>query len=148
MSRPGQQPIPTALKIVAGNPGDHALPKNGPKPKISTLTAPRHLHGVAKKEWKRLAKVLRDDGLLTTVDRDAFALYCETYAIYAAAVREIDRTGAFIDGKPAPALKVIDVQFIKMRQLLTEFGMTPASRTRVTVVPEAERQPPRAYEGM
>jgi hypothetical protein len=43
MGHRGPPPKPTALKLIAGNPGKKALPKDEPKPKVELPSKPRHL---------------------------------------------------------------------------------------------------------
>ncbi len=51
----GRRPKPTALKLIAGNPGKRPLNRNEPKPAHSVPTCPAHLSPTGKAEWKRLA---------------------------------------------------------------------------------------------
>ena len=49
-------------------------------PKGKLPRRPEWLEEDAKKEWKRLGKVLAEMGMLTEIDRAAFAGYCQAYA--------------------------------------------------------------------
>ena len=81
MATRGRKPKPTAIKILEGNPGRRPLNKNEPKPKEKKkLQCPSHLNAEAKKEWRRLSKVLIEMGVLTELDTAAFAGYCQAYA--------------------------------------------------------------------
>ena len=139
---PGPGPKPTVLKVIAGNPGKRALPKNEPKPPIDVdARCPTRLKGDARKEWKRIAPVLRDAGLLTKIDGTALTLYCEAHELYLKAKKHVD-TEPLIDfvgehayPTPTPYLAIMNKQADRMRQFLIEFGMTPSSRTRVQVTP-------------
>ena len=51
----------------------------GPDLVGARLPAPNHLSNVAKAEWKRMARLLRDAGLLTVLDTTALELYCIAY---------------------------------------------------------------------
>ncbi len=51
------------------------------------LTPPAQLDGVAKREWRRMTKALRDAGLLADVDRPVLAMYCDIYSIWVKAYR-------------------------------------------------------------
>ena len=85
--------------------------------------------------------MLRDAGLLTKVDRDALALYCDSYQIYCKALERLTKAEAVIESPnnkhpmQSPDLAIVNKQREGMRQLLTEFGMTPSSRSRVQVMP-------------
>jgi phage terminase small subunit len=67
----GRKPTPTALKLVAGNPGKRPLNRHEPKPVTAIPTCPAHLMPTAKTEWKRLARYLHDLGVISELDRAA-----------------------------------------------------------------------------
>ena len=69
----GRKPKPTSLKVLEGNPGKRQLNPNEPKPDASIPKCPAWLSKEAKREWKRLVPFLEQAGLLTQVDRAAFA---------------------------------------------------------------------------
>lgn len=139
----GPRPKPTQLKVVAGNPGKRPLNKDEPQPPQETdLRPPSHLNKEARKEWKRLAPLLSEARILSKIDRDALALYCDAMAIYLDAKKKLA-----IDGlvqpvgennviQQSPYLSIMNKQSERMRQFLEGFGMTPASRSRVTVLPD------------
>ena len=69
MATRGRKPKPTALKVLEGNPGRRPLNKNEPKPKgKKKLQCPSYFNAEAKKEWRRLSKVLIEMGVLTEFD--------------------------------------------------------------------------------
>jgi phage terminase small subunit len=76
----GRKPKPTALKVLEGNPGKRPLNEKEPQPKRQAPRCPSWLEPEAKKEWKRMAKTLEAIGVLTQVDKAAFAGYCQAYA--------------------------------------------------------------------
>ena len=80
MAQIGRKPKPTALKMLEGNPRGRPLNTEEPKPEKKAPRCPSWLEAEAKKEWKRLAKVLENMGLLTEMDMAAFAGYCQAYA--------------------------------------------------------------------
>ena len=59
----GRKPKPTALKVLEGNPGHRPLNKKEPMPKGKLPRCPELLEEDAKKEWKRLGKVLAEMGI-------------------------------------------------------------------------------------
>lgn len=58
----GRKPKPTALKVLEGNPGHRPLNKREPMPKGRLPRCPDWLEEDAKKEWKRLGKILAEMG--------------------------------------------------------------------------------------
>ena len=80
MATRGRKPKPTALKVLEGNPGKRPLNNKEPQPEKKAPRCPSWLEPEAKKEWKRMAKTLEAIGVLTQVDKAAYAGYCQAYA--------------------------------------------------------------------
>lgn len=142
----GRPPKPTKLKELTGNPGRRPLNKNEPQPNQKRPPCPKHLVGEARKEWNRMAKQLFDLGLLTEVDRAALAAYCQAWARWIEAEEKLRTNGMVVmtdKGYPvlSPYWSVANQSMKQMKSFLTEFGMTPASRSRVTVNKEDEADP-------
>ena len=79
----GRKPIPTHLKVLRGNPGHQALrPEREPDYEAAAdiPEPPAFLMPVAKDEWRRIATGLYHLGLLTLVDENPLAAYCQAYA--------------------------------------------------------------------
>lgn len=137
----GRPPTPTALKILKGNPGKRALNKREPAPgPRRSLAPPAYLQGDAVVEWRRLAPVLFRLGLLTEIDGDALAQYCQLWARWREAERELAKTGMVIKGGKgfpvlSPYLGIAHRTLIELRAMLVQFGMTPAARARVKTDP-------------
>lgn len=144
----GRPPKPTKLKELTGNPGKRALNKDEPKPPQRKPSCPKHLVGEARKEWDRMSKQLFELGLLTEVDRAALAGYCQAWARWVQAEEEMGKKEFKMisltdSGYPvvSPWMGIATQAMKQMLRFLTEFGMTPASRSRVTVNKEAEADP-------
>ena len=90
----GRKPKPTSLKVLEGNPGKRQLNRNEPKPDASVPKCPAWLSREAKREWKRLVPFLEQAGLLTQIDRAAFAGYCQSYADWVDAKAHIAAEGS------------------------------------------------------
>ncbi len=132
----GRKPKPTRLKKLAGNPGKHPLNKHEARVGPEIPTCPSHLLGEARREWKRITVELYSAGLLTLVDRAALAGYCQAWARWVRAERELTKRGEVILGvhgtlKVSPWHTVAKNAKEEMRKFLVEFGMSPASRSRV-----------------
>jgi P27 family predicted phage terminase small subunit len=148
----GRKPKPTSIKLVTGNPGHRPPPTDEPKPAARIPKCPSHLDAEAKREWRRMARELDDLGILTSIDKAIFAVYCESWSlskqiekslqkegmIIRAKTREIEhpdgtivRTGGVPMVNPRYKLKMMAVE--KMMKALIEMGMSPSSRGRVTV---------------
>ncbi|MDO8136801.1 MAG: phage terminase small subunit P27 family [Candidatus Brocadiales bacterium] len=132
----GRKPAPTTLKIVKGNPGKRPLNEREPHPKPELLPCPGWLKGEAKAEWERITPILYRLGLLTGLDYVALEAYCVVYGRWRQAEREIEAMGLTVETaggreKISPAVKVAQEYQGILRSFLGEFGLTPASRTRV-----------------
>lgn len=151
MRKPGPPPKPTALKLVAGNPGKRKLPENEPQPDtLDDVAPPPHLVGDARREWKRLAPELKRAGLLTRLDVPALIMYFELFGVYRAALAacrqpgkrtrfQVVATGARGNPVDHPALRTMTRLHAQLGRLQAEFGMTPSSRTRVAASPQDGR---------
>jgi P27 family predicted phage terminase small subunit len=134
----GRRPKPTHLKLLQGNPGKRAINAHEPKPPVELPTPPNHLSDAAKAEWTHMGQQLLQLGLLTSIDRSGFAAYCVVYSRWAEAEEALKKTGAVVrspSGKPmiSPFYLVATQSLSQMKAFLTEFGMTPSSRSRTSV---------------
>lgn len=87
----GRRPVPTHLQLLRGNPGRRALPESEPEPGKSAQIpeAPAFLLGYACDEWYRIAEELHRLNLLTVVDINPLAAYCDAYARWRTAVEAL-----------------------------------------------------------
>ncbi len=142
----GRKPIPTALKLVSGNPGKRPLNKREPRPAHSIPTCPAHLSPSAKAEWKRLARQMHVLGIISQLDRAALAAYCQAYGRWVEAERKLKETPALIklpSGyiQPSPWLGIANKQLELMHKYITDLGLSPASRSRVSTMPSLAPKP-------
>ena len=147
MGRPRK---PIQVKIAEGNRskdpdlGLHqevSLPKKMPEP-------PDYLSDYAREEWEYMAPLIYDSDLLRTPDGRAFANYCEIYAQWRRCCEQHKEEGyelTVINAKGHiamnPLLKVFEKCNVQMLAYLTQFGLTPASRGKVTVFNKDEKDP-------
>jgi P27 family predicted phage terminase small subunit len=135
---------------VSGNPGKRPLNVDEPKPAIALPDIPRHLVGEARKEWKRITPELLRLGLLSRIDRAALAMYCSEWARYVRAELRMARRDELMNeegaGERARTPQGYEMQSVDLQisnkakeaclRFLIEFGMSPASRSRVQVTPQ------------
>jgi P27 family predicted phage terminase small subunit len=144
----GRKPKPTMLKLVSGNPGKRALPKNEAVVALAEPTPPSFLCDDAKVEWGRVCSALYAAGLMTELDRAALGAYCAAYGRWAQAERAINRMAAKDELNAALMIKTVSGNAIQnplvgiankakadMVRYAAEFGMTPSARARVTANP-------------
>lgn len=138
----GRRPKPSRLKALTGNPGKRPLNVNEPQPDVAVPECPPELGPVARREWDRLSHELASLGLLTNLDRSALAAYCGAYALWAEATEAIHKYGTMVkspSGYPiqSPYVSIANRQAGIMMHIASEFGFTPASRSRISTRPSA-----------
>lgn len=168
MGARGPAPKPTALKQLAGNPGKRALNAAEPRPRAKRPKMPAHFtpviaeadgkkdwavqqrefYELARAEWRRVVRELGNvPNLLKGIDADAIAMYCETYARWVQASQKLAQGGMVEKLKTktggeyyaiSPYMTIVSQCMATMKQFLSEFGMTPASRSRIQLPEEPE----------
>lgn len=127
----GRKPKPTRLKLLNGNPGKRPVNRSEPAPSGSVGACPTWLSAEAKREWQRILPELERLGLATLVDRAALAAYCQAWAEFEMATKQLTREGRVRLGKPHPAVARQKAALQAIRSFGSEFGLTPASRSRI-----------------
>ena len=96
--------------------------KNKPKP------CPKWLNNTAKKEWRRVAKILAEEGKdFTDKDLKALEAYCINYAKWQRCEQIIDEKGySMLVGDNG-----YEQQRPELRAWAKELGLTPAARQRM-----------------
>src|SRR5262249_16872713 len=89
----GPTPEPSALKRLKGNPGRRPLNEAEPQPNRTPPTCPNWLDDIAKAKWAQIAPELIQLGLLTSVDGDSFAAYCQAFAEFQIATETLKKEG-------------------------------------------------------
>ena len=144
--RPGRKSKSAELHILQGNPGGKGADELKARADSELSIAPKlpappkHLLPEAKREWKRTGKKLAEIGLITEIDRAMFALYCQAWAHWEIAERNVQaysdegyvQTGQYGE-KLAGWIQIAWKAAEQVSKIAREFGMTPATRYRVTV---------------
>lgn len=134
----GRKPKPTGLKVLEGNPGKRALNEYEPRPEKKSPKCPSWLEPEAKKEWRRMCKVLETIGVLTQVDAAAFAGYCQAYARWKEAEEFLSKHGTIFKTpsgyiQQVPQVSIAQTYLKIMKDFCSEFGLTPSARSRINV---------------
>lgn len=145
MGRRGPAPKPTELKRLEGNPGKRALNTREPRYAAKAPPCPKHLTGEARKEWRRVSRELLAAKLLQVVDRAALAAYCQAWARWVDAELKMQEDGFRMVATTdkgyehvSPWFQVSTQALKQMKAFLVEFGLTPASRTRIQAPEQTE----------
>jgi P27 family predicted phage terminase small subunit len=136
----GRRPKPTRMKVLTGNPGKRPLNDTEPRPQAAVPDCPSELGDLARQEWNRLVGELAALKMLTNLDRAALAAYCGAYALWAEATQASQKYGVMIKsptGFPiqSPYVSIANRQAEIMMRIASEFGFTPASRSRISTPP-------------
>lgn len=135
--KPGPKPTPTNILELHGS-WRAKVRKNEPKPTTSAPSCPGHLTKEAKSEWKRITPQLKKLGLLAKIDRAALAGYCQSWARWVKAEKEIAKMGEVVkspSGYPIqnPWLAISNRALKQTESFIKEFGLSPSARTRVDI---------------
>jgi P27 family predicted phage terminase small subunit len=103
---------------------------------VPILECPPELGPAARQEWERIVAELIAKGVLSRFDRGPLAAYCTAFALAMEAAEMVHKHGAMIkspNGFPmqSPYLSHLNQQVATMMRIATEFGFTPASRSRI-----------------
>jgi P27 family predicted phage terminase small subunit len=144
---------PTHLRLLQGVAG-HGRPINKNEAEVgpSLPEPPEFLTKAAKSEWYRLGPQLEAAGLIAAIDRNQFASYCMMFSIWSDAMRHVAAHGMFAkSGRSAKGL-VLSKQYLimmdtekRMTALAADFGLTPSSRSKISVPARAKPNDP--FEG-
>lgn len=148
----GRPPKPTALKLIAGNPGKRASGKQEPDPTyLRDLTPPAWMPPAVAEVWNEIAKPLSEAKLLTEVDVPMLSMACVSIAQYRYAVSRVgsDLVKSKLEKNEEGELVAVGehinpwamVQSMTFKQatvVLREFGMSPSARSRVAIQPQGD----------
>lgn len=155
MGQRGPKPKPPELQLLEGGRGHRPINLDQAfRPEVGEPDMPKWLSKEGRKAWKRLAPELLHYNLLSKVDREAFAMLCQTVGrleqlelAFAGRIGLRIRDGqdpaeataaAFVDSTPkgmavqSALYQVLNREQAKLNSLLSEFGLTPAQRARVS----------------
>ncbi|WP_186320965.1 phage terminase small subunit P27 family [Bacillus mycoides] len=115
--------------------------------KKDKVKPPTWLDSFAKKEFKRIAGELLELDVITNIDVNALARYCDACSDYVTATKIIDEEGLMVEytNKAAETNKVPHPLLTKkkqlheqMKSLEVELGLTPSARAKI-VIPSVKK---------
>lgn len=151
----GRKAKPVELHVIGGNKSRltkaeiEARQENKVEPKTDKIRCPSWLDKVARSKWNSLVKELKELDLMTNIDTDAMATYCDAYSQYVECTMIIREEGLMVEytNKAAETNKVPHPLLTKkkqlhdqMRSIAIEFGLTPSARARLAK-PKKEEAP-------
>jgi len=135
---------PTKLKVLQGTLRKDRITKNEVFPETEIPPAPDHLSKEALIEWGRITSDLYTLGLLTKIDMASLAAYCQSFGRWAQAEIELNNSSLLIKTTNGniiqnPLVGIANQAMEHMRKHLSEFGMSPASRAKVSAKQETKK---------
>jgi P27 family predicted phage terminase small subunit len=144
---PGPRPQPIALRLLRGNPSKRPVRRGFEPPQPPEPPAPPpFLSGYALEEWHRVAPGLTLFGLLTELDVATLAAYCVAFQTWRqseellAQLADADEKahGLLVRGSKGqpranPLLQIAREAASDMIRAATEFGFSPAARSRIAL---------------
>ena len=116
--------------------------KNKPKKAVIIPNPPEYFSGYSLKKWEELAPIFAEKNMLGPADLSAFELLCLHYgdamALYQAMINEGGSIAGYLAGKNSQTMGeylAYHKAITAYHKMLTEFGLTPASKKKV-VIPE------------
>lgn len=160
---------PTNLKLLEGTYKPKAANLDEPDPDVEIPECPIELSVDARIEWNRITPLLEVLGLVAQINRATLAQYCQLYGRWIVAERMLSEQGEVITvvkeirrgkmGSPKddkPGEEVPEVLYLsskknpwvdialkcaqECRRFANEFGMTPASQTKVSANPKGDKK--------
>lgn len=140
----GRKPVPTTLRVLHGNPRDHALPKGEPKP--TGDLADEVPGGLTEGQMDSWAHVMAHapPGLLKRLDRGVLFTWVVAEDLHRQAAAAQAKVGLLVRVKTkatmgakdgvamaSPYLNIINKQALIMMKAASELGFTPTSRARI-----------------
>ena len=129
-------PAPMSLKDLeaTGNRGKGPLPTDQVTYEAGEIAPTMPLLPVAAEKWAQMVSQLTASNALARLDADMLTIYCATWARYV----DFERLRAELEPDDIDNRVICERRLhalvADMRSLANEFGLTPASRTRVTQV--------------
>lgn len=141
MGKRGPKSTPTETLKLRGSWRGNAR-KNEPQPDAGRPACPKWLRPEAQAMWKHLSPLLERMGVLTLVDGNCLARYCEFWARWRAASEFVAKNGEaypikdkddkVIGFKKFPHTVVATQLGGELLRLEQQFGLSPAARVGLT----------------
>lgn len=135
--------LPTELKKQRGTLRKDRMNENEPKLPSVIPPIPTWLSEDGQKAFSELSTLLHDMSVLTQADELALTLLCDAYSEYKKAKEVVNELGATMEVTSRegnsksvirPEVQIANQSFVRVFQLLKEFGLTPSSRAKVNAI--------------
>lgn len=133
-------PLPENVRLLRAE-ATHSAPEEPLKARPRRPSCPRHLDAYARRTWRAVVRELEPLGVLSSLDREELAAYCEAASLARRAWLElvgedlVQRDRGHI--RKHPAVEIWARSSALLDRLGRQLGLTPAARLRMPR-PEAE----------
>ena len=134
----GRKPIPDGVRALTGSRSynKHVVVCTDPP------ICPEWLPDGSREIWDRIVSDLARAGIVNSLDSTALSMLCVTLAQWHVACAELAKEGAIVQ---TPSRHSVISKWLKIKssteahllKLLQDFGMTPSSRARLSVMPSS-----------
>ena len=148
MGRRGKAPTPTAILAARGSWRAKLNPTE-PLPELGAPDCPAHLSDLAKEVWYQIVPRLVALGVLTRIDGNALARYCDAFIQWRRAAEFLNGHELVYpmkgkDGKvsalaPYPQNALYEKYSRILSGIEAQFGLTPSARTRIAAAQESKQ---------
>jgi P27 family predicted phage terminase small subunit len=144
MAKAGRRPKPTQLKLLDGTQRGPVKSEPSLPAGVPPMPARLQVDAVAMAQWHELAGILTRMGVLTLADGEALATLCEVHSAEQSCLLQLRAGGAVMHTdlggiKPNPAGPMYRSLVAQKASLLSEFGLTPSSRTKLATHIEVKK---------
>jgi P27 family predicted phage terminase small subunit len=142
--------LPTEIKRQRGTLREDRTTPNEPQSPLSIPPVPTWLSEEGQKSFVELSTLLHDMSVLTQADEVSLTLLCDAYGDYKQAKEVINTLGPTQDvtsreghtkSIQRPEVVIANQAFVRVFQLLKEFGLTPSSRAKVNAIENQGKTP-------
>ncbi len=145
MGRRGPKPANPRLRVLSGKSPFRPGRGEPPLPRRGIPECPDFLDEAAKAKWQSLVPELDRLGLLTVVDGDTLAAYCQAWAEFEAATKLLQSEGRTCAGgsgglKQHPAVSMQRTAWKALREFGSLLGLDPSSRCRLETAPPPDAE--------
>lgn len=148
----GRPPKPTILKQLGGTQQPCRTNPNEPVPDVALPLPPDWLSERARQYWGEIGPILLHMKLVSVADGPAMQLLTENLAEWAEARQAVHSSGLVyttvsdsgVMYRPRPEVAIASDAMKRSLRMLTEFGLTPASRSKVSALGGEDNSDPLA----
>lgn len=160
MAKEGRPRKPTKLKLLQGTARPDRANKKEPLLQAEIPRAANGLSDKDKKAWRHIGKIIRPMNISTRADVLALELLATAYVDFWEARRVINEKGSTYiakaekginqSGKPVlsvsmrqrPEVEIMSDAWRRLEKMLSHFGISPSSRSRVSVIGKLKEKDP------